>query len=139
MQSRIYSVDKVQVEGLIVIRENPPAIAVSAEGWVPTTGWSHPDLTPWIYIVPPKDGILDLDFIATPPTGVVLQVVTKIGVAKAFSVPPWVRGVRVHSSTNKVEALIDGAKQPSEAELKGEGMPLPWPFPWWVPNARRPG
>ena len=137
MQSRIYSVDKVRVEGLIVIPKNPPAITVSAEGWVPTTGWSHPDLAPRVYIVPPKDGILDLDFVATPPTGLVLQVFTRIGLAKAFIIPPWVLGVRVHSSTNEIEELIDGAKQPTEADLKGEGMPLPWPFPWWVPHARR--
>jgi hypothetical protein len=137
MQSRIYSVENVRVEGLIVIPENPPAIAVSADGWVPTTGWSHPDLSPWVYIVPPKDGILDLDFVATPPTGLVLQVFSRIAVAKAFAVPRWVRGVRVHSSTNSIEALIDGAKPPTEADLKGEGMPLPWPFPWWVPHAQR--
>ena len=137
MQFRIYSVENVRVEGLIVIPENPPAIAVFADGWVPTTGWSHPDLTPWVYIVPPKDGILDLDFVATPPTGIALPVLSRIAVAKAFPVPAWVRGVRVHSSTNKAEALIDGAKPPTEADLKGEGMPLPWPFPWWVPHARR--
>ncbi|UVK54844.1 hypothetical protein DBIPINDM_001310 [Mesorhizobium sp. AR02] len=133
MQSRIHSIDKVHVEGLLVIPENPPAIAVSASGWVPTSGWSLPDLTPWIYIVPPKDGILDLDFVATQPTGLVLQVFTKIGVTKAFSVPAWVIGVRVHSSTNSVEARIDGAKAPTEKSMKYDNLPAPWPFPWWAP------
>jgi hypothetical protein len=137
MQSRIYSVEKVHVEALIGIPENPPIIAVSAEGWVPTSGWSHPDLTPWVYIVPPKDGILDLDFVATPPTGIVLQVLTKIGVARAFPVPAWVLGVRVHSSTNQIAAPIAGVSPASEAVLAGEGLPLPWPFPWWAPKARQ--
>ena len=137
MQSRIYSVEDVHVESLLGIPENPPAISISAWGWVPTSGWSHPDLTPWIYIVPPADGILDLDFVATPPTGLVLQVITKISVTKVMLVPAWVIGVRVHSSTNAREALIAGAAKPTEAALAGEGMPLPWPFPWWVPKARR--
>ncbi|MFC3320719.1 hypothetical protein [Mesorhizobium cantuariense] len=135
--SRVYSVDDVHVEGLMVIPENPPAISVSARGWVPTSGWSHPDLAPWMYIVPPKDGILDLDFVATPPTGLVLQVFTRISVTKAFPVPGWVVGVRVHSSTNAVEDKIHGAAAPSPAAISGEGMPLPWPFPWWAPKSDR--
>ena len=135
--SRVYSVDAVRVEWLMTIPEMPPAISVSAEGQVPTSGWSHPDLSPWVYIVPPKDGILDLDFIASPPTGLALQVFTKIGVTKAFPVPPWVVGVRVHSSTNSVEAKPEGARASSAMDPKAEGWPLPWPFPWYVPKARR--
>lgn len=136
MQSRIYSVDEVHVESLIVIPENPPAIAVSAKGTVLTTGWTQPDLTPWVYIVPPKDGILDLDFVATHPVGLVLQVICPISVTKAFSIPAWVVGVRIHSSTNKVEAKIAGARKPSEADITGAGLPLPWPFPWWAPRSK---
>ena len=137
MSSRVYSVDEVHVESLIVIPENPPVIAVSAKGYVPTSGWSHPDLAPWMYIVPPKDGILDLDFVASPPTGWVIQVFSKIGVVKAFPVPYWVRGVRVHSSTNEIEALIEGATQPTAAATAMDGWPLPWPFPWWAPKSVR--
>ncbi|MER8506351.1 MULTISPECIES: hypothetical protein [unclassified Mesorhizobium] len=137
MQSRVYSVEDVHIESLIVIPENPPAIAVSAKGSVPTTGWTHPDLAPWIYITPPKDGILDLDFVATQPTGFVLQVFTTIGVVKAFPVPAWVIGVRIHSSTNKMEAKIEGASEPTKALMSGEGLPVPWPFPWWAPKSIR--
>ncbi|TGR82310.1 hypothetical protein EN866_34930 [Mesorhizobium sp. M2D.F.Ca.ET.223.01.1.1] len=133
MQSRVYSVDKVHVEGLVVIPENPPAVAVSAKGWVPTSGWSLPDLTPWIYIVPPTDGILDLDFVAVQPTGFVLQVFTPISVTKAFVVPSWVTGVRVHTSTNELEAKIGGKHKPTEALKSLDGLPVPWPFPWWAP------
>ena len=97
----------------------------------------RPDLSPWMYIKPPADGILDLDFVAEPPSGLVLQVFCKIGVVKAFPVPAWVRGVRVHSSTNSVEAKLKGAPaKPSKAALTGEGYPLPWPFPWWAPKAK---
>lgn len=137
MQSRVYSVDEVHIEALIVIPENPPAIAVSAKGWVNTSGWSHPGLAPWIYITPPKDGILDLDFVATPPTGFALQVFSKIGVVEPFAIPDWVRGVRIHTSTNSLEALIEGGAASKAKAAMGEGIPVPWPFPWWTPNTRR--
>ena len=135
MQSRVYSVEEVHVESLMVIPENPPAISVSARGWVATSGWSHPELAPWMYIVPPADGILDLDFVATAPTGIVLQVFCKIGVVQSFPVPRWVVGVRVHTSTNQIEAKLAGASKPSQEDLMGGGLPLPWPFPWWAPKS----
>jgi hypothetical protein len=136
MQSRIYSVEDVQVEGLMVIPENPPAISVSASGKVPTSGWTHADIAPWIYITIPRDGILDLDFIASPPTGIALQVVSKISITKAFPVPRWVTGVRVHTSTNEMSANIAGAKMPEDVKFLFDGLPTPWPFPWWAPHAK---
>jgi len=136
MQSLIYSVQDVHIENLIVIPEHPAAIAVSAFGTVVTTGWTQPDLAPWMYIVPPKDGILDLDFVASPPTGLALQVLSKIAVVKTFLVPNWLRGIRVHSSQNKLETML-GAEMPSKnAGVATEGWPLPWPFPWFAPNAK---
>ena len=136
MQSQVFSIEKVHVESLIVIPENPPAISVSTEGWVPTSGWSHPDLAPWMYIDAPKDGILDLDFVATAPTGLVLQVFSKIAVVKAFPVPAWVVGIRVHSSTNEVVAMLSGGSRPSAVATMGDGLPVPWPFPWWHQKAK---
>ena len=85
---------------------------------------------------PPADGILNLDFVATPPSGLVLQILSKITVAKTFPVPAWVQGIRIHSSTDQLEARLAGAPKPSAAVLMGEGLPLPWPFPWWAPNSR---
>jgi hypothetical protein len=128
MQSRIYSVEQVTIENLIVIPAQPPAIAVSALGSVTTGGWTQPDLVPWMYIAAPPDGILDLDFVATSPTGIALQVVSKIGVAKTFAVPNRVKGVRVHSFQNKMEALLEG-EMSALGVRSMEGWPLPWPFP----------
>jgi hypothetical protein len=135
MQSRIYSVEQVKIENLIVIPEQPPAIVVSALGSVTASGWTQPDLAPWMYIAPPPDGILDLDFVASSPTGIALQVISKIGVAKTFAVPNPVKGVRVHSSQNKIEALLEG-EMSTLGVRSMEGWPLPWPFPWWSPNAK---
>ena len=139
MQFRIYSVTEAQAETLSSVPGGPHAISVSAKGWVPTSGWSHPALNPWVYIVPPKDGVLDLDFVATPPTGMVLQVFTRIGVITAFPVPAWVRGVRVHASQGDVVAMLGAELDPAvDAKLFGEGLPVPWPFPWFVPRAKKP-
>jgi hypothetical protein len=103
---------------------------------VPTSGWTCPELAPFVYVTPPADGILDLDFVATAPTGITLQVFTRITVASSFPVPNWVRGVRVHSSTNAREALL-GSALDEKVGLMSDGWPLPWPFPWFVPNATR--
>lgn len=139
MQSLVYSVEKVDVEELLVIPENPRAIAITAHGWVPTTGWSHPVLSPYIYVMPPRDGILDLSFLANAPTGLALQVFTRIRVVESLLVPRWVIGVRVHASTNALEARIGGLAAPSgDWRTTTEGLPLPWPFPWWAPKAVPP-
>jgi hypothetical protein len=135
MQSRIYSVEQAKIETLIVLPEQPPVIAVSASGSVTTSGWRQPDLAPWMYIAPPIDGILDLDFMATAPTGIALQVISKISVTKTFAVPNWVKGIRVHSSQNQIEALLEG-QMPTQSVKSMEGWPLPFPFPWWSPNAK---
>ncbi len=134
--SRIYQIEKIEIESLIVIPEIPPVITVSAEGWTVTSGWSQPELAPWMYIMPPKDGILDLDFIATPPTGIALQVLTRIAVTMAFVVPDWVQGVRIHASQNNMTAMPKTSPQPTPVSPTGEGLPLPWPFPWWAPKSK---
>jgi hypothetical protein len=140
MQLRVYSTEKVHCEQLKGVPQNPPVIAVFAQGWVPTAGWTHADLAPWTYVDSPKEGILDLDFVAAPPTGFLIQVFCRIAIEKAFPVPAWVRGIRVHSSTNSIVAMPPERIEPSEATLR-DGLPVPWPFPWWVPDraaARRP-
>jgi hypothetical protein len=59
MYARVYQVDEIHVTALIVSDGSPPAISTSAKGLVNSGGWSMPSLSPWIYIVPPADGILD--------------------------------------------------------------------------------
>ncbi|MBD2747541.1 hypothetical protein IC232_12630 [Microvirga sp. BT688] len=134
MDSRIHSVDEVHVSTLDPVANAPLAISVMARGKVNSTGWTNPRLSHWIYIQPPKDGILDLDFIATAPAGYALYVMCPVCVCFAFPVPSWVRGVRIRSSTNEKEATF---KRPKEAPDKDfEGLPLPWPFPWFAPVAK---
>ncbi len=130
MQSRIYSVEQVRIENLVVLPQQPPAITVSASGSVTSSGWTQPDLGPWMYIEPPIDGILDLDFVAASPRGIALQVISKISVAITFAVPNWIKGVRVHSSQNEMEARLKGEMTIALDNKSTADWPLPFPFPW---------
>ena len=102
MQARIFQVDKVD------LAQTPKGSAViSASGTVPTSGWRNGELQPRIYIAPPRDGLWDWDFVATPPSGVSLQVISPIAAQTTPFLPPtWFKGVRVHSSTNAIERTM---------------------------------
>jgi hypothetical protein len=100
----IYQVNDVHV---VLKKKLPPILIVKAAGSVPTAGWKSPELSPYVYINPPADGIQAYAFIAIAPSGIVPQVITPIEAEHQFPNPPaWVRGVRVHASFNAREALI---------------------------------
>jgi hypothetical protein len=110
-------------------------LVVVAIGEVPTSGWTNPVLTAVIYVVPPKDGIQDFTFFVDPPAGRVIQMPMPIAAeasAKADVANYWgkglpLKGVRIHSESNDIEAPIEVA---SSVSLLAEGLSLPWPFPW---------
>jgi hypothetical protein len=79
---------------------------IKAHGFVPTLGWTKPVLTPYVYVMPPLDGIWDFDFSAEPPKGVVGQVITPIEVSLHWQAAPTFRGARVHSKTNVVVGMV---------------------------------
>ncbi|MEO7602030.1 MAG: hypothetical protein ABIS39_02030 [Sphingomicrobium sp.] len=86
------------------LESEPPFLVVNAKGKVGTPGWTNPTLTRAVYVTPPADGIQEYDFSATPPTGIVQQVVTAIAAADRWHDPAnWVKGVRVKSATNSME------------------------------------
>lgn len=45
----------------------PPILAVEAEGWVDGPGWTAPELRPLSPGESPRGGLLELEFVATPP------------------------------------------------------------------------
>jgi hypothetical protein len=106
---RVMEVDNVKVMVLKVIGHE--LFAVHAEGKVPTTGWTNPALDAFIYIVPPADGIMDFDFVAKAPTGIVGDVVLPIYADTVLPMPKWLKGVRVHAKENSKEAKV-GAEIP---------------------------
>jgi len=142
MDARVYSIDDVRVEALDAV---PLAISVSVAGQVNSTGWTNPRLAPWTYAEPPKDGIIDCDFIANAPTGFVIFVFSPIGLVCSLPVPDWVKGVRIHASSNKLDAILKHTSKAAETSItmndgsmrpSGEGIPGPWPFPWMSPNKK---
>jgi Protein of unknown function (DUF5818) len=104
-QSKVLRVRSVEVA--LLEKREPPQLAITAQGTVPTPGWKAPALIPYVYIQPPPDGIYDFDFVAEPPGGLTPQVLTPIAVRHTVpSVPVTLMGVRIHASTNSQEALL---------------------------------
>lgn len=67
--------------------------------------------------------------IADPPSPQVPRVQDDGKVNAVLNVPTmeWMKGVRVHSATNHIEALVSGAERHPEVGLWGEDR-LPWPW-----------
>lgn len=138
MLSKIYRINTVDIGTTFAADGAVPALTISANGDVNSGGWSTPTLSPWSCTVPPSDGLLDLDFLAAPPPAgvIVTQGFVPIRAHLVLPVPAWVRGVRVHAAQNSVESYLP---QPlATAPTPAEGLPLPWPFPWFRPLADDP-
>jgi hypothetical protein len=99
---------------LSVLESFPPQLQVTAFGTVPSAGWKNPQLIPYTYIQAPPDGIYDFDFVATPPQGVVAQVISPIRVRTTFPAE-GVKGVRIHASSNNKVALLESEMVPCKA------------------------
>ena len=101
-QKPVYEVTEVTVN---ILESMPPTLVVNASGNTRTGGWTNAGLARRVYIDPPADGIQDYDFVATPPDGGSTDAITEIKAAPDSWHDPsaWVRGVRVHAETNKLE------------------------------------
>jgi len=107
---KIYRVKHVQLER---VEGNSQQLMISAVGEVRTAGWGSPSLRPRAYNVPPEDGIQEFDFVAEPPGGPAAQVITTVSARfRMEKVSSWLKGVRVHSSSNFEEAAIGKAAAP---------------------------
>ena len=165
MVQRVMSVDSASV---FLLKSNPPYVGVAAQGKVPTSGWTRPSLEPWVYFVPPDDGLQDLEVVAEPPAGISFPVVLPISAVTVLPREPrnyWgegkpLTGVRIHARENMVEARLDERKGleiqvnltantlsapypwpwpwSTNYHIAAEGLPLPWPFPWSVARPARP-
>jgi hypothetical protein len=145
---RVQSVEKADA---FLLKSNPPKIGVVALGTVASTGWTNPDLGPWFYLVPPKDGIQDFDFYATEPTRIVIPMTMPIAASLIIDREPdnyWgpgkpLVGVRIHAQQNLKEAQFGSAPEkdlrPGPLVPKGGDMPFPYfkggdlPFSYSMP------
>ncbi len=104
MDNKIYEVGNIE---LSVLESSPQQLNIVASGNVTSSGWTNPKLIPYVYITPPLDGIYDFDFVASPPEGPALQVITPIeGQHRLESIPEGFKGVRIHASKNVKVALL---------------------------------
>jgi hypothetical protein len=124
--AKAYSVTHVQAD---VLAFKGGTVIIFVVGTVPTSGWTGIGLSPWVYISPPADGIQDFDLEGTPPADISLNVITPVATAAAIPNPPsWLKGVRIHASSNNREALLGESLKIEfpEKDTFWDGD-LPWP------------
>ncbi len=134
---RLFSIASVQ---LAILESKPPKLAVTVHGYAVSSGWTDPELVPLEKTLS-ADGILDLDFVATPPDSVSLPMLTPATAETVWTdnVDRLV-GVRVVSRSGEVIELLPSAAaqtttQPAAEEttqIAGEG-----PHPHWAAAAAR--
>lgn len=101
---KVASVSSVEIRVVPVLPPLISRVQVVAEGVVNTGGWSDGQLrlrgmTP--------DGIIEFDFVAKPPTGIVTQAFAPISAVTTVPQPSSFRGVRVFAQSNSKEALLE--------------------------------
>ena len=98
---------KVNNIDLALLKSNPPQLSITVFGSAPTTGWTDARLIPYVYIVPPVDGVYDFDFVGAPPSGPAGEMISP---AVAYYIwpefPHDLKGIRVHASINKEEEMV---------------------------------
>lgn len=86
---------------LVIQKTNPPRLVVNAKGTVRSGGWSNPQLSPIVHIVPPEDGIYQFNFEADPPTGIATQAFEEIEAEFIWEdFPVELNGVKVNANNN---------------------------------------
>jgi len=133
-----------------ILKSDPPKLSVTVTGFASTSGWSDPELKPKEKTLSP-DGILDLDFVATPPDGIALQVLTPVTASLIWEDDvDRLIGVKVYSRTEDQIQFLQQVMASATSGLTsltplppGVGpipLPRPWPpipFPWpprpWPP------
>ena len=124
MEAKVYSVESTCFH---INKSIPPQLVVTASGQVNSSGWSNGRLIPWVYVEQPADGIQDFDFVATSPSGVVLWVISPIGGNETIEMQDWITGIRIHSSSDKVEVMLDDPSCAVESRVIST-MAIPQPL-----------
>lgn len=110
---RIYQVGKVT---LGVQESMPPRLLITAQGIASTPGWGNPRLEPLADNLAP-DGYAEFEFVADPPEGPIIQVLSPISASLSWAgygeLRDRVKGVRVSSSTNEVSAPLRDEPTPT--------------------------
>jgi len=118
---KIFAVNDIETS---LLESNRPALLVSSNGRVVSSGWCGPELAQYFYLTPPTDGIQEFDFIATRPPagGVVLPslapvraefLLLDVDLENYWGAGQRLRGVRVYAVSNSKTALFtESAEMP---------------------------
>jgi hypothetical protein len=110
MKPKVFEVTGLSFQ---ILKSNPPKLAIIANGSTRTGGWSNPELRPLFEPgVIPKGGIYEFEFVATPPQGIAIQVISPINAVYYFEEMPQQINVVVYAETNKKE--MSDSKKSSE-------------------------
>jgi hypothetical protein len=90
-----------------VIQSAQRQLIVTAEGEVPTGGWTSPVLKRRVHVTPPADSIWEYDFVATPPSGMATQVMTPISAEDTWPDYPaqQIVGVRIYGEGGGIKEM----------------------------------
>jgi hypothetical protein len=95
------------VSVVCMIHKSPSQLHVTANGEVPTGGWTSPALRRRTYVAAPADSIWEYDFFATPPAGMATQVITPISAEDTWADYPAqsLAGLRVYGEGSGTKEL----------------------------------
>jgi hypothetical protein len=116
---------------LLLVRTEPAQLHITAHGSVSSTGWTNSELV----LIDEKselspDGVLDFTFVAQPPNGISLPVVTPVTAHFVWTKDATkVVAVRIVARTNEKTELVNNPIFKTFAF--GEETPVfPRPYPW---------
>lgn len=103
MKSRVYSVTSLT---LLIEESMPPGLRIHVEGETVNPHWSNIELSYFVYINPPADGIYEADVIGTP-SDIGPDVLSPFRIdASRRLFPDDLKGLKVYSATNSVTAML---------------------------------
>lgn len=137
-EPKVQRIQEVTDVSIALLKSFPAKLLVAAAGKVPTTGWTNSNLSAWVYLQPPADGIQDFDFCAEEPGDIVLQVERSVDASLMINRAPqnyWgsgkpLVGVRIHAKAN---TLVRKTSEPQvEASFVGDATKVQdrpiWPW-----------
>jgi hypothetical protein len=107
-KSLIHSIETVQYSFL---KRFPPILVISADGWVATRAWSHPELRPVTAEESSRKGILELAFLFKRSGGVDEKSLQPIHAdLELQDRPETILKITVRSATNQITRLVGQAR-----------------------------
>lgn len=85
----------------------PPNLIVTAQGQVPTGGWTEVQLVRRVYEKEPADGIWEYDLLAKPPAGLATQVLSKVKASDVWEKvdAKKIKGLRVYGLEKGIKTI----------------------------------